>query len=262
MTASACTLCILLCLPPGQAVERCANDTSIQAVKPCLSIVYAADENFCIEPTTQNGTVVAVLYCLLGQPGRAVLTGHNRRAYRSHSAPNGSTTVFYLTTTGNRSQAAPARDRIALTCETSSAHSNQVVLNISYCSDANQSGAPYLLGIPPSTTVRVSVGRGTNIALFNVIAKVSTTVLCVHNAYMNCISPFYLLWLEWLIYKLSILVHSPCGQNLEFPSVLTRSTQSMTTSQWSRMTQLRVSHIKFHFMLVMAMSYSSMVASP
>ena len=174
-------------LPPGQAVERCANDTSIPAVKPCLSIAYATDEKFCIEPTTQEGTVVAVLYCVLNQPGGAVLTGHTRRAYRSHSAQNGSTIVFYLTTTGNRSQTAPARDRIALTCETSSAHSNQVALNVSYCPDANQSGAPYLLGIPPSTTVRVNVGQRTDIALFNVIAKVSsTTVLCNHKAYMNC----------------------------------------------------------------------------
>lgn len=177
------------CLPPGQAVEWCANDTSIQADEPCLSIVYATDENFCIEPVTQEGTVVAVLHCLLAQPVSVALKEHAmaRRAYRSHSALNGSTTVLYLTTTGNRSPDAPARDRITLTCKNSSAQSNQVVLNVSYCSDANQSGAPYVLGIPPSSTVQVNVGQSTHIALFNVIAKVSTTEHYVYimHIYMN-----------------------------------------------------------------------------
>ena len=168
-------MCVLVFLPVGQSVELCANETSTLAVKPCLSVVYATDENFCIEPITQEGTVVAVLHCLLDRQERATLRGYDSKDYRSHSTQNGSMTMFYLTATKHGLQRGRERDRITLTCEFYSARSNQVVLNISYCSEANQSASPHLLGVPLAPTVRVTVGHSTDIALFNVIAKVSIT---------------------------------------------------------------------------------------
>lgn len=180
-TITACGVYNTESLPPGLAVELCSqNDTSNPAVNPRLSLVYTADEQFCIEPVTQEGTVVAVLQCLLDRPARATLTGYNSVAYRSHSAQNGSNTMFYLTMTQRGLQGAPATDQITLTCGICSARSNPVVVNISYCSEGNQSAAPYLLGVPPASTVRIAEDQSADIALFNVIAKVSTMLACMN----------------------------------------------------------------------------------
>ena len=175
--------------------------------------MYTADKKFCIEPVTQEGTVVAVLQCLLDRPARATLTGYNRVAYHSHSAQDGSNTVFYLTVTQQGLQEAPPTDQITLTCGICSVSSNPVVVTVSYCSEGNQSAAPYLLGVPPASTVRITEDQSADIALFNVIAKVSTMSACMSYNLPNRLELTYTF--------VNPCIHSHCGQNLKFPSVLT-----------------------------------------
>lgn len=172
----------MLCFPSGLAAQPCEqNDVNNSVIKPHLSVVYAADQEFCIEPLTQEGTVIAVLQCLLDHLGRATLTGYRRNAYRLHSAQNGSATVFYLTARQRGLRAAPTIDQITLSCLLCSTSSNPVVVNITYCSGSTQTAAPYVLGVPPASTVMITQDQIADIALFNVIAGVSAIYVCMHS---------------------------------------------------------------------------------
>lgn len=174
------------CLPSGLAAQSCEqNHVNNSVIEPHLSVVYAAGQEFCMEPVTQEGTVIAVLQCLLDHPGRATLTGYSRNVYRLHRARNGSATVFYLTIRQRGLRGAPTIDQITLSCLLCSASSNPVVVNITYCSESTQSAAPYVLGVPPTSTIMITEDQITDVPLFNVIAGVSAIYFCMHSLAIN-----------------------------------------------------------------------------
>ena len=149
--------------------------------KPQLRVLYAVDESYCIDATTQNGTVLAIVECSsYGTRSYFGITENPQWTYASHTstytnASDGARVdLIHLVLNGNYAYM-QRENVIHMGCIRTSNCSLVVnaTIRFKFCTKPQEKSRPYFLTIPQEWALHIPISHPTDqYPLFNVFAKV------------------------------------------------------------------------------------------
>ena len=185
LTAYSSAAIPLLCLlyPVGGAayVLYCPQKVFPISHKPQLRVLYAVDESYCIDASTQKGTVLAIVECSsYGTPPSFGIADNTQGTYAFHNSKRTNTSdgahVYLIHLVLNSENTYMQQENVIdIGCIITSDCSVVVnaTIRFNFCTKPEEMPRPYFLTIPQEWTLQLPISHPTyQYPLFSAFAKV------------------------------------------------------------------------------------------
>ena len=185
-------LCLLYPVGGTPYTLHCSQIVFPISHKPQLRVLYAVDESYCIDASTQKGTVLAIVECSsYGTPPSFGIADYTQDAYIFHTSKHTNTSddahVHLIHVVLNSEKTYMQQENVIdIGCIIASDCSVVVnaTIRFNFCTKPEEMSRPYFLTIPQEWTLQLPISHPTyQYPLFNAFANVRCTAchVCMYT---------------------------------------------------------------------------------